>query len=169
MCGFFKGDCFFRFIDFSFHFFTRYASMEKGRQLSVWSLPLFFFHSCSYFSSFPQPSAQSFETPRIPCSFTTQWSYTEFGGVSKLCDLRPPISLSFLSNLSQTWVTYRDSNMFIRWLHFGMGRSKVKVTERRNRKKTASSISLSFLLNVSQSWLVQSHWVVNYYKTCSGP
>ena len=37
-----------------------------------------------------------------------------------------------------------DSNMFIRWLHFRVGRSNVKVRERRKRKKTA--ISLSFLI-----------------------
>ena len=43
MCGFFKGDGYFRFIDFSFHFYMRYASMENERQLSVRSLPIIFF------------------------------------------------------------------------------------------------------------------------------
>ena len=57
---FFKGDGYFRFIDFSFRFYTLYASMEKERQLSVWSLPIFFFHSCTYISFSPQAASSDF-------------------------------------------------------------------------------------------------------------
>ena len=35
-------------------------------------------------------------------------------------------------------------------------------------KKLRSQFLCHCLLNVSQSWQVHSHWVVNYYKTCSG-
>ena len=39
---FLREDGYFWFIDFSFQFYTRYGSMDKERQLSVWSLPIFF-------------------------------------------------------------------------------------------------------------------------------
>ena len=42
MCGFiFTSDGYFWSIDFSFHFYTRYGYMDKERQLSVCSLPIF--------------------------------------------------------------------------------------------------------------------------------
>ena len=42
---FLREDGYFWFIDFLFHIYTRYGSMDKERQLSVWSLHIFFFNS----------------------------------------------------------------------------------------------------------------------------
>ena len=120
-------------------FSFHFYTLYASMELSVWSLPIFF-PFMNLFFFFP----------------TT-------------CVLR--FLSHFSSNLFQTWVAYWNRNMFIRWIHFGIGRSKFKVTERRNRKKLrwTSQFLCHFLSNATQSWLVHSHWVVNYYKTCSGP